>query len=165
MTPKTLAATLLAAVAAGTVAAVELSRDECADAVIVCKAEGGYTKSTVRLCDGDAPLAEGCEIVWMATAKTTKPLLGEVTKAPSLTEIVGGCACGPTDIKSDCTVDTGEGKRRPKVGEFLAPGTFSGTCPPRPCVEASAVDAPGSTMPEACGGKPAAAKVDPEAKP
>jgi hypothetical protein len=44
------------------------------------------------------------------------------------------------------------GKRRPRIGEFLHPGTLSGTCPRQACVEASAVDALGSAKPVACGG-------------
>lgn len=160
MTPKTISALLAATALAGSIAAVELSRDECVDTALVCKAEGGYTKTLQRICEGDAPLPEGCEIVWASTVKSTKPLLGEVVKAPTADEVVGGCACGPVDIKSDCMVTDSEGKRRPRVGEFLHPGSFSGACPRQACVEASAVDALGSAKPVACGGRNFGAKVD-----
>jgi hypothetical protein len=171
MTPKTLAATLAAAALAGSIAAVELSRDECVDLVVVTTVEavegwtlGSVTKETRRVCEGDVqpelPKGTTEQIVWASTVKSTKPLLSEPIKSPTVEEVVGGCACGPTDAKSDCMVTDENGKRRPRVGEFLHPGTFSGACPKQACVEASAVDALGSAKPVACGGKNFGVKVD-----
>lgn len=152
MTPKTLAALLGAAVAAGTVAAVELARDECVDSIVVTKTSDGYTKSLVRICEGDAPLPDGSEVVWASAEKTTKPLLEAPIKTPTVEQVVGGCACGPTKA-SDCTVTDSDGKRPSRPGEHLFGGTWSGGCIPKACVEVSAVEALGAAKPAACGGK------------
>ena len=78
------------------------------------------------------------------------------------------CACGPILKPNQCRVQDplGGGLRESRPGEYLAAGTWSGACVPRPCWElaevAGEVGGVGYSMPLECGGAvPADAGVVP----
>jgi hypothetical protein len=147
--------------------AVDLATDECRDVVWVAQIGGEWTKGQSRVCEGtESPVPEGAQIAWAskeATSRLTKSAKADLASA----EVVGGCACGPLAQPKDtpcmATVTEMGGKQitRPAhAGEHLYPGTYSGGCVKKECVETSARKFVGEAQPVECGGVvPPAEKV------
>jgi hypothetical protein len=158
---KTLLGVVASLVLAGGAVALKSGEAVDADAVLIA-ADGSKSVVTVRCRSGAkegeldcGDLPEGATVV---AETASKPYLS-LASAGEKVERESPCACGPVK-PSDCMVDTGDGTRAARAGEHLFPGTWSGGCVPKACYEHSAINALGSALPVACGGKNYGAKVD-----
>ena len=127
--------------------------------------DAGITQIVLRCSQTDAGLdcgdvealphltIHGHDTVSARYSRTIGDSLGKVPARKSQ------CACGPRLRPNSCRVtvvglDGKQTVRESVTGEYLPPGSWAGSCVPRPCWELSelveAKGGPGYSLPEAC---------------